>query len=74
MLNGAGLSHAASEQWKLALDFDSWVRRIATPARRIDALRAVLEDLPAEAREYFSVAADGSFSSDALWIEALKSA
>jgi SAM-dependent methyltransferase len=74
MLSAPGLRYVASEQWKLLLEFDSWVRRIATPARRIDALRAVLQDLPAEAREYFGVAADGSFSSDALWIEALKSA
>jgi SAM-dependent methyltransferase len=74
MLSAPGLSYVASEQWKLALEFDSWVRRIATPARRIDALRAVMQDLPAEARDYFSVAPDGSFSSDALWIEALKSA
>jgi ubiquinone/menaquinone biosynthesis C-methylase UbiE len=74
MLSASGLACAASEQWKLPLDFDSWVRRIATPARRIDALRAVMQDLPAEAHAYFCVAADGSFSSDALWVEALKSA
>jgi hypothetical protein len=24
--------------WKLPLEFDRWVRRIATPSRRIDAL------------------------------------
>jgi SAM-dependent methyltransferase len=74
MLIASGLACAASEQWKLPLEFDSWVRRIATPARRVDALRIVMQDLPAEAREYFCVAADGSFSSDSLWIEALKSA
>jgi hypothetical protein len=33
-----------------------------------------MQDLPAEAHAYFCVAADGSFSSDALWVEALKSA
>jgi SAM-dependent methyltransferase len=74
MLSASGLACGASEQWKLPLEFDSWVRRIATPARRVDALRTVMQDLPAEAREYFCVAADGSFSSDSLWIEALKSA
>lgn len=72
MLAAAGLVEAASEQWKLPLEFDSWVRRIATTPRRIDALHAVFDDLPAEARAYFSVAADCSFVSDALWIEAAK--
>jgi SAM-dependent methyltransferase len=72
MLSASGLVYGASEQWKLPLEFDSWVRRIATSARRVDALQAVMQDLPAEAREYFGVAADGSFSSDALWIEARK--
>ena len=74
MLAAAGLVETGSEQWKLPLEFDSWVRRIATPPRRIDALRAVFDALPAEARAYFSVAADCSFISDALWIEAAKRA
>jgi ubiquinone/menaquinone biosynthesis C-methylase UbiE len=72
MLNLPGFTNPASDAWKLPLEFDSWVRRIATPARRVEALRTVLEELPAEAREYFAVAADGSFVSDALWIEASK--
>jgi len=72
MLNLPQLGEARSEQWKLPLEFDSWVQRIATPARRVAALRAVFDDLPAEAREYFSVSADGSFLSDAMWIEAAK--
>ena len=72
MLAAAGLVEAGSEQWKLPLEFDSWVRRIATPSRRVDALRAVLADLPAEARDYFAVATDGSFTCDALWIEVSK--
>jgi SAM-dependent methyltransferase len=69
MLSLPGLTSAVSHSWKLPIDFDSWVRRIATPARRVEALRAVLADLPAEARDYFAIAADGSFISDALWIE-----
>jgi ubiquinone/menaquinone biosynthesis C-methylase UbiE len=72
MLSVPGLTIAASDTWKLPLEFDSWVRRIATPSRRIDALRAVFDDLPAEARDYFSVTADGSFTSDALWLEVAK--
>jgi hypothetical protein len=69
MLNLPGPTNAVSHSWKLPIDFDSWVRRIATPARRVEALRAVLADLPAEARDHFAIAADASFISDALWIE-----
>ena len=74
MLSLPELTNATGDSWKLPLEFDSWVRRIATPGRRVDALRAVFDDLPAEARDYFAVAADGSFSSDALWIEVSKRA
>jgi SAM-dependent methyltransferase len=69
MLSGAGLAIAGTDSWKLRLEFNSWVRRIATPNRRIDALRAVFDDLPAEARDYFALGADGSFTCDVQWIE-----
>jgi ubiquinone/menaquinone biosynthesis C-methylase UbiE len=72
MLGFPELTGATSDTWKLPLEFDSWARRIATPSRRVDALRAVFADLPAEARDYFAVAADGSFTCDALWIEVSK--
>jgi ubiquinone/menaquinone biosynthesis C-methylase UbiE len=72
MLGVPGLSAAIGDAWKLRLEFASWVRRIATPERRVAALRAVFDDLPAEAREYFAVAADGSFTCDVLWLEAAK--
>ena len=72
MLQLPELTNAVSDSWKLPLEFASWVRRIATPPRRIAALRTVLDDLPAEARDYFAVAADGSFVSDAMWIEVSK--
>jgi ubiquinone/menaquinone biosynthesis C-methylase UbiE len=72
MLSVPGLTNSTSDLWKLPLEFDSWVRRISTPSRRVQALRAVFDDLPAEARDYFSVTADGSFTSDVLWIEVAK--
>ncbi|MGH8231918.1 MAG: class I SAM-dependent methyltransferase [Steroidobacteraceae bacterium] len=72
MLAAAGFGQIVSHCWKLPLQFDSWVRRIATPNRRIDALRVVFEDLPSEARGYFAVGADGSFTSDACWLEAVR--
>jgi hypothetical protein len=72
MLAAAGQTAITLERWKIALEFGSWVRRIATPAARVDALHAVFAALPAEARDYFEVGADHSFSSDVSWIESAK--
>jgi SAM-dependent methyltransferase len=74
MLGVPGLTATVGDTWKLRLEFASWVRRIATPSRRVEALRAVFDDLPAEAREYFAVAADGSFTCDVQWLEVAKRA
>ena len=70
MLRDNGLSVTHTHTWKLPLEFASWVRRIGTPDSRVQALRAVMTDLPAEARDYFAIAADGSFAIDAGWVEA----
>lgn len=69
MLTRAGFSIATHHQWKLPLEFTSWVKRIGTSQERVDALHATFAALPTEVREYFAIAADNSFSSDAAWIE-----
>lgn len=74
MLTAAGQIDLKVDCWKIALEFDSWVRRIATPAARIGALHAVFAALPAEAHAYFEIGADHSFSSDVSWIESTKPA
>jgi ubiquinone/menaquinone biosynthesis C-methylase UbiE len=71
-LAGAGLSDTASHRWKLTMEFDGWVARIGTSAARITAVKTVLDELPGEAREYFSVSQNRSFSIDAGWFEARK--
>ena len=71
-LAGAGLSDAVSHRWKLAMEFDGWVARIGTSAARITAVKTVLDELPGEAREYFSVSQNRSFTIDAGWFEARK--
>jgi ubiquinone/menaquinone biosynthesis C-methylase UbiE len=72
MLHENGLNATAPDTWKLSLEFSSWVRRIGTPDARVQALRAVMADLPAEAREYFAIGADRSFNIDSAWIESVK--
>jgi len=72
MLDRCGLRQPSSQQWRLTLEFESWVRRIATPERRIQALHAFMDDMPAEAKEYFALTAERSFQIDAAWIEVTK--
>ena len=54
------------------MDFTSWVARIGTSASRIEALKTVFDELPLEAREYFSVNEQRSFAIDAGWFEVRK--
>ncbi|MBV6305808.1 class I SAM-dependent methyltransferase [Candidimonas humi] len=70
MLAAAGLEVTNSDSWKLKLEFESWVRRIGTPAPRVAALHATMDALPQEAREYFAIQPDRTFSSDTAWIQA----
>jgi ubiquinone/menaquinone biosynthesis C-methylase UbiE len=72
VLAGEGFSEAASHRWKLPMEFDAWVARIGTSVARIDALKTVFDELPGEARAYFSVDANRSFSIDAGWLEVRK--
>jgi len=65
----AGFAAPKIDRWKLMLEFQSWVARIATPAARVDALQAVFDALPREARDYLGVTDDYSFSIEAAWIE-----
>ncbi len=44
--------------------------RAAAYAAQAEAIRAVQRQVPAEARQYFAVAEDGSFELDAAMIEA----
>jgi ubiquinone/menaquinone biosynthesis C-methylase UbiE len=65
----AGFAAPRIDRWKLELEFQTWVARIATPAARVDALKVVFDALPGEAREYLGVTDDYSFSIEAAWIE-----
>jgi ubiquinone/menaquinone biosynthesis C-methylase UbiE len=67
-----GLQLVGSDAWKLPLEFTSWVARIATPPHRIEALKAFFAELPLEARDYYAVADDCSFTIDVHWFEARK--
>jgi ubiquinone/menaquinone biosynthesis C-methylase UbiE len=72
LLAEAGFTVSESHAWKLPMEFAAWVGRMATPADRVAALHTVFTGLPEEARRYFAVAADHSFSIDGAWLESIK--
>ena len=76
-LADAAFPEPITHRWRLPMEFPGWVARIGTSAARIDALQTVFDELPGEAREYFSVGENragrpGSFSIDAGWFEVRK--
>jgi len=73
MFEAAAFMSPTIDRWKLVLEFQSWITRIATPAARVDALKVVFDALPAEARKYFAVTPDYSFAIDSGWLETPKS-
>jgi len=72
MQKAAGFSEPSITQWKLPIEFKSWIERIGTPPTRIAALHAVFAELANEAREYFRLDAECNFVTDSAWIEAQK--
>ena len=73
MVEGAGFSKPAMSEWKLSIDFKSWIARIGTSPDRVGALEAVFSQLPSEARDYFQFGPGNCFVSDSAWVEAVRS-
>ncbi|MBT8764726.1 class I SAM-dependent methyltransferase [Metapseudomonas boanensis] len=67
----AGLFVNSHTRQRLRLEFASWIERMRTPEVFRDAILALQQAVGEEVREYFEVAADGSFSTDVLvlWAE-----
>jgi len=72
MFATAGFDAAMVRGWKLALEFDSWVRRIATPPERVLALKAVFAALPSEARDYLQIDRELGFAIECRRFETRK--
>uniref|UniRef100_A0A7V5CT56 Class I SAM-dependent methyltransferase n=1 Tax=Acidobacterium capsulatum TaxID=33075 RepID=A0A7V5CT56_9BACT len=67
----AGFSAQLTQQWRLPLEFASWVDRIGTPEPRIAAIRTLWAAAPAEVREHYALEPDGSFQLEVARIEAI---
>lgn len=66
MLSQAGLNVSTLQTHKLLLEFKSWVTRMRTPDHYIKAIRALQISIGQEARDYFEVQYDGSFTTDVM--------
>ncbi len=58
MLGQQGFAPEQQNRWKVALDFESWVKRINTPDAGIEALKTVMSLLPQEVRDYYQMEDD----------------
>lgn len=73
MFTGSGLLVREVTSDRLELEFGSWVARMRTPEHFITAIRALQQSTTEEVRRHFSIQTDGSFTSDIMMFEALKS-
>ncbi|SME98072.1 Methyltransferase domain-containing protein [Tistlia consotensis] len=73
-LGRAGLQVASTDQWRLRLDFASWVERMRTPPVQVEAIRALQQAVSAQVTAWFDTEPDGSFCLDAALFRAAKPA
>lgn len=69
-LRAAGFAPGQPVMRRVRLEFASWVARMATPEVQVRAIRALQQSMPGDVAEYFALEADGSFTIDAMTIEA----
>jgi SAM-dependent methyltransferase len=72
MLAKAGFVVEETAQFRIRLDFASWISRMKPPAVHVEAIRSLQQRAPAEVADYFSIEADGSFELDTAAIVAIK--
>lgn len=70
----AGLVTQATRQFRLRLDFTSWVERMRTPQIQVEAIRALQKTVSEVATGYFETEPDGSFTFDIGFFQASKPA
>ncbi|MCX8642168.1 MULTISPECIES: class I SAM-dependent methyltransferase [unclassified Gilliamella] len=71
-LTEAGFSIDNIKRHRLTLSFDTWVKRMRTPERLIDAIRLYQETAANDTKTYFELQTDGSFTTDMMIIETTK--
>jgi SAM-dependent methyltransferase len=66
MAEAAGFSALVLSRRRLRLDFESWIKRMATPKVQADAIRALQLRMAPEVLRHFAIEADGSFTIDTM--------
>ena len=66
----AGFRVRRAEKRRIRMDYASWVGRMRTSEAHQTAIRSLQQLAPAQTATYFAIEVDGSFSIDALQIEA----
>ncbi|MBP2169926.1 ubiquinone/menaquinone biosynthesis C-methylase UbiE [Erwinia toletana] len=72
MFTEAGLAITGVTQDRLHLEFSSWIARMRTPEALVTAIRAYQQSAADEVQRYYQLQPDGSFSTDIIFIEAVK--
>lgn len=61
------------EKQSLALDFQTWVERMQTPAASVATIRDLQQKVSDHIRDYYQIQADGSFSTPTCYLQLSKS-
>lgn len=64
LLRVAGFESKVLATWKLPLEFTSWTTRMKTPPTNIAMLQSLMRNAPQEARAYFEISGNCSFTVD----------
>ncbi|MBP2152480.1 MULTISPECIES: class I SAM-dependent methyltransferase [Erwinia] len=72
LMTESGLVIQAVSQDRLDLEFSSWIERMRTPDVMVKAIRAYQHSAPDEVQRYYALQPDGSFSTDIIFIEAIR--
>jgi ubiquinone/menaquinone biosynthesis C-methylase UbiE len=68
-LERAGFAVRRLTTWRVAIDFASWIERMATPAPAVEAIQGLQAAASDATRAHFAILPDGSFELDAAMIE-----
>lgn len=70
MLSAAGFAPGAVSQFRLRLDFSSWISRMNTLDAHVQAIRSLQQGAGADVSAHFAIEADGSFTIDTMFLPA----
>ena len=70
-LDEAGFAVSRVSTARLHLDFEAWVKRIATPALHVEALLSLQSRMAEDVQRHFEIEEDGSFTLDTAVLEAV---